>query len=78
MDAIQNRENFLMAVSLKLLHLSMWDLHLNICFKGQQIHLTYLRKRIIDRDWLIKDGRHFVYARLPYLIEYGTFTIMLL
>ena len=51
MAAAQNRENFWMDVSLKPLHLGIWDLHLNICFKGQQIRWTYLGTRNIDQDW---------------------------
>ena len=50
MAATQNSDNFWMAVTLKPLHLGMWDLHINICFKGQGFHLTYLRTHIIDKD----------------------------
>ena len=50
MAPAQKREHFWMAVTLELLHLVMWELHLNICFKGQQIHLTYLWTRIFDQD----------------------------
>ena len=41
MAATPNRENFWMAVTLKPLHLGMWDLHLDICFKGHETHLIY-------------------------------------
>ena len=76
MAAAQNRENFWMAVTLKSLHLGMWDLHLNICFKGQGIHLTYLWTRIIDQDWFNQRWPPFclckvvIYYRIWYICNH--------
>ena len=72
MAAAQNREYFWMVVTLKPLHLGIWDLHLNICFKGQQIHLTYLRTSNIDQDWFDQRWPPFCLCRvtISYRIWY--------
>ena len=40
----------ILALTLKPIHLERSDLHLNICFKVQGIHLTYLQSNNIDND----------------------------